>query len=235
MILAFVFSGIRDRFILINSETISDYISMTSIKVLLQIVVIIEMMCTYFWFPWIYIRSIVRFFCRRQNERWSSMDDVVFSSSCSFKDISRLSYPMNVFIFVDLTICLAVSCYDDKLFRDNTFFFDLWSFKKIRESRSHISTSWYNYDFEFFSIMKITRESINNTNECFWIDRYVSSYDWDFDVRKRHEIKSEIEFDWRYLVSINVFARNVKSFIHDVQRITFQISFFDTDTWTSIL
>ena len=35
MILTFVFSGIRDWFILINSETISDYISMTSKNVLL--------------------------------------------------------------------------------------------------------------------------------------------------------------------------------------------------------
>ena len=63
----------------------------------------------------------------------------------------------------------------------------------------------------------MTRESINNTNECFWIDRYVSSYDCDFDERKIHEIKSDIEFDWRYLVSIYVFARNLKKFIHDME------------------
>ena len=153
MLLTVVFSVIRDRFILINSETISDYISMTSKKVLLLYVVIIDMIWTYFWSPWIFIRYIMRFFYRRQYEKWSSMSDVVFSSSCSYTDISRLSYKMNVFIFVVLTIYLSVSWYDDNLFRDNIFFFDLWSFKKLRESRSRVSTSWYYYDFEFFFLI----------------------------------------------------------------------------------
>ena len=65
MLLTVVFSVIRDRFILINSETISDYISMTAKKVLLLYVVIIDMIWTYFWSPWILIRYIMRFFYRR--------------------------------------------------------------------------------------------------------------------------------------------------------------------------
>ena len=50
-----------------------------------------EMMCSYFWYPWICVKSIRRFFNRRQNERSSSMSDDKFSSSCFYTDVSRLS------------------------------------------------------------------------------------------------------------------------------------------------
>ena len=72
-------------------------------------------------------------------------------------------------------------------------------------------------------IVKIVDEMINVTSECFSIDRYVSSYDWDFDLRKMHEIHPDIEFDWRYLISIYCFPRYYENFIHDMERITFQI------------
>ena len=111
MILTFVFSSIRDRFILINAETISGNISMTSKKVLLLYVLIIEMMCTYIWFPWILPDLLCDFFLRRQNERWSSMGDVVFSSSRSYTDISRLSYKDERVHFRrldDLSFCIVM-------------------------------------------------------------------------------------------------------------------------------
>ena len=165
------------------------------------------------------------FFFIDLNERWSSMSDVIFSSSCSYAEVSSLSCKMNVFIFVVMTIHLSVSWYCVKLLRGNIWFFVLWSYRSfvwfdlVNQLRDNIAILC------FFSnrIVKIVDEMINVTSGCFSIDRYVSSCDWDFELRKMHEIHPDIEIDGRYLISIYVFPRYYENFIHDMERITFQI------------